>query len=289
MSWFCAQSEILVQGAISNFNDTVLVTSTALSRASFASQTGDIMSEFIELTPVGYARTINFLNDLAQGAFLPTTFNTDWSIEYGSALNNYLLRSVPREFANSTCNCLVSSACHEPMQIGPPGLMLPGLVIGCWPIYGLRMSTLECFFSSSCINTIISYLDYFAQMDGSPPLNFSLPEVLALHIAPLNGSISSRFAPNTTIGTLMDELFIEQWTKTSAYESYYAACAPSVCSYEHVNRNDALYVITSILSIYGGLTVSLRFIVWHTIRLYRIIKRRLHIRRTPIEPWAIQN
>ena len=289
MSWLCAQSQIIVQSAISNFNDTILVTSTALSRASFASQTADIISQLIEQAPVEYRRLNARLIEFGRGLLLPTAFNTDWSLEYGNALNNYLLRSVPRDFANSTCKCLVSGACQEPLRIGPPGLVLPGLVVGCWPIDGLRMSTLECFFSSSCINTIIRYLDYFIQMDGSPPTNFSLPDVLTLQIAPLNVSISSRFAPNTTIGTLIDELFVEQWTNTSAYESYYTICAPSVCRYEYVDRNDGLYVITSILSIYGGLTVSLRFIIWKIMRVYRLMKRHLQTRRTRIQPWTIQN
>lgn len=286
MSWFCDQSQTTVQNAISVFNNTILVSSTAVSRASFVSQTAEIIRQFIELTPVSYRRMISLLTELAQGALLPTAFNTDWLIEYGNASNDYLLRSVPRYSANKTCNCLVSGACHETMRIGPPDIILPGLVVGCWPIHGLLMSTLECFFSSSCIDTIISYLDYYLEMDGSPPTNFTIPDVLALQIKPLSGSISSRFAPNTTIGTLIDELFIEQWTNTSSYESYYATCAPSVCRYQYTSRNDALYVITSILSIYGGLTVSLRFIVWNTMRLYRLIKRHLRTRRTSIHPWT---
>ncbi|UJR12577.1 hypothetical protein I4U23_016753 [Adineta vaga] len=141
--------------------------------------------------------------ELSAGALVPTVFNTDWSLEYGNVSNNYFLRSVPREFSNGTCNCVVSDAYYESMRIGPPELVLPGLIVGCWPIYGLRMSTLECFFSSSCIYTIINYLDYFTQMDGSPPANFTLPNVPSLAIDPLNSSITSRFTPNTTIGMLI--------------------------------------------------------------------------------------
>lgn len=287
MSWFCDRSQAAVQNAISVFNNTILVSFTALSRASFTSQTAAIISQFIELTPVSDRRMNRFLAELGQGALLPTAFNTDWLIEYGNASNDYLLRSVPRHFANKTCNCLASSACYEPMRVGPPDLILPGLVVGCWPIHGLFMSTLECFFSSSCIDTIISYLDYYIEMDGSPPTNFTIPKVLALQIKPLDELVSSRFSPNTTIGTLIDELLIEKWRNTSSYESYYATCAPSVCRYEYISRNDALYVITSMLSFYGGLTVSLRFIVWNIMEIYQLIKRRLRTRQTPIEPWTI--
>jgi hypothetical protein len=175
------------------------------------------------------------------------------------------------------------------MRIGPSDLELIGLVVGCWPINGLRMSTLECFFSSSCINTILRYLYYFTEMDGSPPINFTLPQVLPFTVNPLNSSLPSRFAPNTTIGILLDALFIEQWTNTTSYENYYDACEPTLCRYEYVARNDAVYVITSILSLYGGLIVSLRFIVWNISRLYERAKRHFPNRRTPVQPFITQN
>ncbi|CAF1387013.1 unnamed protein product [Rotaria sordida] len=115
-------------------------------------------------------------------------------------------------FSNGTCNCVTSTTCQEPMRIGPPDLVIPGLVVGCWPIDGLGMSTLECFYSSSCIELIINFLNYYTQMDGSPPVDFVLPTVPTLIVTPLNSSIPSRFPPNITIGKIIDELFIEQWS-----------------------------------------------------------------------------
>ncbi|CAF4968095.1 unnamed protein product, partial [Rotaria sp. Silwood1] len=158
-------------------------------------------------------------------------FNTDWLLEFTDWSRAYLLQSVPRMFSNGTCNCVTSTTCQEPMRIGPPDLVFPGLVVGCWPIDGLRMSTLECFYSSSCIELIINFLNYYTQMDGSPPVDFVLPTVPTLIVTPLNSSIPSRFPPNITIGKIIDELFIEQWFNKSIYENYFAACAPSACRY----------------------------------------------------------
>ncbi|CAF1630804.1 unnamed protein product [Adineta ricciae] len=289
MGWLCSEIKIIVDHAISNFNQTMLVTSTAVSRASFASQTVEIIRQLTEQTPMNFRRLFNLIIEVSTGAVIPSFFNTDWSLEYGNLSNDYLLRSVPRKFTNSTCNCVVSNACNESMRIGPSDLILPGLVVGCWPIHGLRMSTLECFFSQSCVNTIINYLDYYTQMDGSPPVNFTLPNEPSLVMNPLNKSISSHFAPNTTIGTLIDEIFIEQWTSSSIYDNYYTACRPSICRYEYVQKNNALYVITSLLSVYGGLTVGLKFLVWNGIVLYRFIKNHIQTRRTTVQPWIIQD
>ncbi|CAF3635148.1 unnamed protein product [Rotaria sp. Silwood1] len=174
---------------------------------------------------------------------------------------------------------MISTTCQEPLRIGPPGLFLPGLVVGCLPMEGLRMSTLECFFSSSCISTILTYLEYYIQMDGSPPIDFVPPTVLPLTISPLNDSIPSRFSKNTTIGTLIDEYFLEDWTYEISYENYFAACAPSHCNFDYVTRNNILYVATSVFGLYGGLTIGLRFIIWHVIRFYRLMENNIHSRR----------
>lgn len=289
MGWLCEESQVIVNSAISNFNQSMLVTSTPLSRASFKSQTDEIVRQLIENTPLDFQRMFGFTVELGAGALLPTVFNTDWSLESGNISNDYILRSVPRKFANSTCNCVVSNACQEPLHIGPPELILPGLVVGCWPIHGLSMSTLECLYSASCINTIISYFDYYTEMDGSPPTNFTLPSVLSLNIDPLNSSMTSRFNPNTTIDTLIYQLFIEQWENASSYENYYAACMPSECRYEYSQQNGILYVITAILSLYGGLTVSLKFLIWNVIRLYYLMKAYLRVRHTTVQPWTISN
>ncbi|CAF1297815.1 unnamed protein product [Rotaria sordida] len=170
---------------------------------------------------------------------------------------------------------MISGTCHEQLRIGPPGLFLPGLVVGCLPYDGLRMSTLECFFSSSCISTILTYLEYYTQIDGSPPINFVPPTVLPITISPLDNSTPSRFSKNTSIGILLDEYFLEEWTVTSSYEDYFAACAPTHCNFEYVTRNNLLYVATSVLGLYGGLMIGLRFITWNAIRLYRLMKTRI--------------
>ncbi|CAF3359321.1 unnamed protein product, partial [Rotaria sp. Silwood2] len=249
-----------------------IIRRTILSRASFESQIEVIIRQLIAMVPLEFQRTIIFAMEVIQSNLIPTSFNTDWIIEYGNASNDYLLRFIPRLYNNDTCNCVVSSTCQEPLQIGPPGIILPGLVVGCSPINALRMSTLECMFSMGCVNTILSYLNYYTELDGSLPSNFTIPTTLPFIIHPLNQSIPSRFLPTTLIGTLIDGLFIEDWQNISLYEDYFAACQPTMCQYKYIQRNNILFVFTSLLGLYGGLVVSLRFLVWHGICLYRWIK-----------------
>lgn len=278
MAMLCSESKSIVNHSLSNFYETTLITSLLLSPTSFESQLEVIINQFFDLVALDLIRTLTFTTELIQCSLIPTAFNTDWSIEYGTPSNDFVLRFIPRMYANSTCNCVVSSTCQEPLKIGPPDLILPGLVVACSPINALRMSTLECMFSSSCVNTIISYLNYYMGSDGSLPSNFTLPTVLPFVVAPLNRSILSRFSPTTLIGSLMDELFIENWDYISSYEKYFSVCAPNLCRYVHVQRNDALYIFTAVLALYGGLTVSLRLLVWNIVRVqhWRNLSRRTH-------------
>ncbi|CAF4543739.1 unnamed protein product [Rotaria socialis] len=49
-------------------------------------------------------------------------------------------------------------------------------------------------------------------------------------------------------------------------------------------RNTVLYVVTSLIVFYGGLTVTLRLFVWNSIRLYRWTNSHGRAHRTAISP-----
>ena len=274
LGWFCDVVRSQVGNKLDIFQARKLVTASVWSRSFFEEQTSFSIKQALRFNSADFARSFSHANEMLHCTLLPTAFNTDWSLEYGNESNGYLLRTVPRMFSNSSCNCLISGDCQQPLRIGPPDLTLPGLVIGCSPLDGVRLSTLECFFSSKCIANITRYLEYYTEMDGSPPLNFTPPTSSSMAMPPMNRSAPSRFAVTTPIGTLITELFIERWSNTSSYDAYFAACAPIECRYEYATRNDLLYVVTTLLGLYGGLTVSLRFITWNLTRVYRWMKAR---------------
>ena len=71
----------------------------------------------------------------------------------------------------------------------------------------------------------------------------------------------SRFSPSTTIETIINELFIEEWIINISYIQYFNQCQPSFCQYSKEERNNALYVFTMIISLYGGLRVVLSSLI----------------------------
>ena len=105
-------------------------------------------------------------------------------------------------------------------------------------------------------------------------------------VVALNASLTLRFAPNTTlIDSIINGLFVELWLNSSNYSSYFVSCAPSFCQYRYIERNDFVYILITLLGLYGGLTTTLRLIVWHGLRLLRSLSLRYR-RRDQVVPFS---
>ncbi|CAF0721657.1 unnamed protein product [Adineta steineri] len=254
----------LVQQSIDNdtsaFLTNKLVTLEAMSFSLFQAQTDSLTAAFIAQTPDKFRRTQSFIYETFRANQLLTIFGTNWQLAYTTAANNYIIGTVPRTSFGNNYSCITSlDSFSRPLYIDANSntIALPGVVASCLPIDGIRLSTLECFFNSNCILNLTS---------------IASTRSTTIWIAkPLNASTPSNYTSNTLIGSLIDSLFVEDWGIQSNYSSYYASCAPYSCSYKYIDHNTILYIITTMLGLYGGLVVILRFVVWYGWRIYRKI------------------
>lgn len=93
-------------------------------------------------------------------------------------------------------------------------------------MYGLRSSSLTCFYNSTCLNDVAYFIGTNSTLD------------------PLNNSISS-----ISFGTLIDELFIETWDNSSNYSN---TCAPLTCQYSYTDHEYCyLFSFFSFLKIFN--------------------------------------
>ncbi|CAF3312082.1 unnamed protein product [Rotaria sp. Silwood2] len=159
--------------------------------------------------------------------------------------------------SNETCLCDRTSDCVYPAGIynqsraiipnevfsldASPLFIVPGFQVGCVPQNALLQSTLECFYNQSCLDIVIS-------------LTGALRTVSALNIS----NPFSRFSPTTTIGVLFDNIMIESWENSTDFATYFQTCAPKACSYSYVQRFFLIYMITTMASVFGGLSVVFR-------------------------------
>ena len=72
---------------------------------------------------------------------------------------------------------------------------------------------------------------------------------------------SSLMKPNTTIETILSQLFVSQWFHHFSFDRYFNECAPQSCQYSYSTKYNRIYVITILVTLFGGLIKGLYFIV----------------------------
>ena len=140
---------------------------------------------------------------------------------------------------------------------------LSGWIEGCFPFDSLLLSTFQCLYADSdCFPILLSYLSKI----NSDALTLSSS---SFRLQPLiYNPTMSRYPPNTTISLIIKELMIEQWNPSYSYKQFYESCAPIYCSYsQNVRKQTFLGVMTTLLSIIGGIIVSLRFLTLYFVTL----------------------
>ncbi|CAF1505675.1 unnamed protein product [Adineta steineri] len=127
--------------------------------------------------------------------------------------------------------------------------------LGCLPVNAILLSALECFYNQTCLNQLISFF----------PTN---EKFLAM-----NFSAQSRFAINSTVQMIVDELMIEQWITNISYDKYFKQCAPNLCTYTKNEKYTFTFILTKIISLLGEFTLVLGFIIRLIVRLIRRLPR----------------
>ena len=131
--------------------------------------------------------------------------------------------------------------------------LLPGLYVGCSSLDALMQSTLECFYQYQCLSQLFNRTD----------------------IKPLNGSIKSSYDIHTKFKVLIEKLFIEQRSSQKDFKSFYQECQPNRCSYSYNTRGNVAFIITTILSLVGGLFVALKATARLITSFYETIARKV--------------
>lgn len=142
--------------------------------------------------------------------------------------------------------------------------LIKGMKTGCYPLTSLLASTLECYYDSSCLQLLVSNVSSF------PPLDSTVP---------------SRYAPDTTVQDLVRELMKEVVSFNYSVETYYSYCAPRRCDYTYTHRNTLLTIMTTIIGIISGLNTGLRLIIPLFVKLIMKLKKKCgsHSNTVPIE------
>ncbi|CAF1368789.1 unnamed protein product [Rotaria sp. Silwood1] len=238
-------------------------------------RTRQILTQFESTTVAEFKRNLAIIRSLTT-----TTYTAGYGDVYWYSIpsvydtgDSYF---VPTPVIIENCSCALSDECKNTislynytidLSVPPQGILfnIPHMYKSCFNMQSLLLSSLECFFERTCFDPIQEIIN-----------------VIANYYFIINGSVlltnSTRFSPKTTVGEIINELMIERWYENVRYEEYYQQCAPEQCSYLLPFRNNALYIVTTVIGLFGGLSVALKIIVPIIVRW---IRNRMRPQATP--------
>ncbi|CAF1157256.1 unnamed protein product, partial [Didymodactylos carnosus] len=253
---FCKLSIETIQNTLLVFNSSTFVTSNVISENLFQVRAVEFISLFQETTIKSFQNSLKMISETTQGNALAA------SIYIVLDNSSHQLLSVSPFFSinNNTgeiCWCKVNKSCvidsaiyslWTPDYTDIPTLFnIPHFYIGCYIIESLLLSTLECFFNQSCLDSINTYLYSMSLY----PFNATI----------MNSSLESQYKISTPIGEIVQQLMIEQWNDQIFYDQYYSACQPIECTYTYQKQADLIYMITTIIGLLGGVTTVLKLLI----------------------------
>jgi len=260
LSYLCTLTQDTLNDALSIFRSNKLISKRAQSRHVVQTEINATMNQFRVSTSQTFVRMLDFIREMAQGNRLVTSIYSNW---YVLPLNfeREFASFGPRSYGANNCSCGTNSTCTSSATIDD--WIVPGFLVGCYPLESLLQSTLECLYNETCIERLIN---------TNRSLNMTIRH--------LDSNVSS---PNVTVRSLVNELMVEEWKSSVTYEQYYQTCATLSCTYVKNQQTNLIYIITSIVGLYGGLSVALKLIVPILVKIGRYL---IMCRRQRIAPVA---
>ncbi|CAF4235546.1 unnamed protein product, partial [Adineta steineri] len=257
LNGLCQISIQTVNSSINEFLSSTLSNTQLMSATLFRLQINSLIEQSQLDAPTAFNRILFLLRTINHGNTIVSTYGTNF--EYTALLGPYLnFALVQAVIYDNNCSCGLNATCttqanfisNNASEIIP----VKGLKMGCTPSESFLASTLECFHDSSCINLIEEQTNYNNSINTT---NTTIPL----------SSNNSHFLINTTVRDLVNVLFVEDWSTQINYSSYFEQCSPSMCSYTYTQQFNLIYTITFLISIYGGLTIALKWICPWAVRL----------------------
>ncbi|CAF0878289.1 unnamed protein product [Adineta steineri] len=264
----CEVSMNSVNNSINQFLSSLFITNKLLSQKDFRDRV-DLLFEQSQLNaPITFGRLYSLIASINHGNAIISSFGSNF--EYIAPFYERTFAYTPTQaITYGECSCGLYPNCtieanfigRNHSKIHP----IKGLKMGCIPSESFRNSTLECFYDESCVQLIQQYTNYTNR------------------IIPLNAT-NRRFFINTSVAELMNDLFVEEWSKTINYSLYFASCFPSLCSYNYIEKINLLYIVTVLLALQGGLAIVLKWICPLIVRLLFKLYHYRKNRRNIIQP-----
>ena len=253
------------------FNDSLqslysrsFVSSKALDRNTLQSTIDGYMEDFQLNIPLIFKSRIELIKQFTfSNQLIPALDSTIYIVLRKlktEGVNYTQLSTSIRSTANgdgSFCACVYSYDCREQsgifylntssiQSVGSDQLLLPmkNFYAGCTSLNALLQSTLEYFYNQTLLNQLLNYFP--ANHQNFPALSISN---------------NTQFSMNSTIQSIINKLMLEELSYNISHQNFYAQCKPYICTYIKVERHQFYYILTTIIGLLGGLTLTLQILI----------------------------
>ena len=261
----CRIANETIADSLMRFNAIVFVSAYVVPPILFHSQTNSIVKQYQSTTTTDFLSSLRIIRNTTQANMIFSFLQSNSYITFDTGANwgtTYL-----RDYEE--CSCAFVSSCTLPMHIYnmsdlTTAFLVPGMYRGCYIFEALLQSDLRCFYNQTCFQEVL----YYSKIN------------ISINITVMNTFTSSRFLVTATVEEMLDELMVDEWQWSAAYDRYFDECQPIYCSYTQTSRNDAIYIVTTTISLIGGLVTVLRLTVP---RIVHFVQTR-HSRRRFLHP-----
>ena len=247
LSAYCQFINKTIVNRLIEFHSRKYLSSSVINRDLFEKQMNISISEFIRSTTNEFLLSISMIRQLTYSNALLSGLLYNFIIEVDIPTYDVLIysESYNKCLCDSTSSCVTRSGFFL-SRTGIPLFIVDGFRKGCFMIDSLLKSNLECFYNEACIDGIKAF---YPNKSSS------------MNVIPLNSSLLNNFLLNSTMQLVTDQLMIEQWNSSISFDNYFVNCAPQQCRYMRTIRNSAIYIITTIIGLIGGLITALKLTV----------------------------
>ncbi|CAF1076407.1 unnamed protein product [Adineta ricciae] len=279
LSNLCQLAKNTIDDAVHHFLSQSLIIASVLSEMEFRTQLDATLNQFSQSTITSFGSLVNIARLLTQvDQFYLGSRKNDWDTIQDPFLtgviqpNNLTLQiafSLPGtryvNLSSINCICATNSSCQTSVAVYQMdsvwnsriyayiSYIVPGSLASCSTFSSLLFSQLFCYYSeSNCYSILMTYMkDSYYQNVEFPQWYQANPLIYYPN--------ASRYPPNTSISTIVEQIMIEQWNPSYSYKYFYGLCAPKYCTYSLRMRTKTIVeVVIILISMIGGLTFALQ-------------------------------
>ena len=273
LTTLCSLTNRTIADAWYIFGQTQFITDLTLIESEFQTRTKQAIEQFQENT-IGQFNRMLSLVELHSKAMYATGYNDHILIPIESSPSATQIDFQLISEESNNCSCNLDNDCIDAMSFFTYtdlygtiyatyylNYTLPDMIIGCYVVPSVQRSSLGCFFNQTCLDLVQR------EVNSNRSINISILD-----------NNSTRFQPDSPIGTILQNMMIEKWNEKMNYSKYFELCEPEKCVYTYTASLNFLYTITTMFGLFGGLSIAFRITVPMIVRLIRNKKR------TRVEP-----